>query len=98
MKCRYTPRAIADIECIADFLNARNAVVAGKVQIALREAVSRLVLFPHMGRKQNFNNVRKWVIRKYPYILYYTVDLVAKEIVILSVCHHTEQRPYDDAE
>jgi toxin ParE1/3/4 len=41
--------------------------------------------------------VRKLVTRKYAYLIYYTVDEAADEIVVLNVRHPARERDYEDA-
>jgi len=41
--------------------------------------------------------VRKLVTRKYTYLVYYTVDEAAQEIVILNVKHPAQGREHSDA-
>jgi plasmid stabilization system protein ParE len=41
--------------------------------------------------------VRKFVTRKYGYLVYYTVDETAEEIVVLDVRHPARRRDQDDA-
>jgi hypothetical protein len=42
--------------------------------------------------------VRKFVTRKYAYLVYYTVDEAAEEIVILNVKHPARTREYEIAQ
>jgi plasmid stabilization system protein ParE len=53
-------------------------------------------LFPLVGRKQKTEGVRKLVTRKYAYLVYYTVDDAAKEIIILNVRHPARRREHED--
>ena len=41
--------------------------------------------------------VRKLVTRRYSYLVYYTVDEAAEEIIILTVQHPAREREYEDA-
>jgi plasmid stabilization system protein ParE len=54
-------------------------------------------LFPYIGRAQQTKGVRKFVTRKYPYLVYYTVDEAAGEIVILNVKHPAQKREHEEA-
>ena len=53
--------------------------------------------FPHVGRLQQTEGVRKFVTRRYAYLIYYTVDDAADEIIVLSVKHSAQRREHDDA-
>ena len=97
MKLRFTPRALENIVAIADYIRARNPAAAQRVRAAIYESLQNLILFPHAGRLQRTEGVRKLVTRKYAYLVYYTVDEAAEEIVILSVMYSAERREHEDA-
>jgi toxin ParE1/3/4 len=96
MKLRFTRRAIANLIEIADHIRARNPAAARRVRAAIYESLQLLILFPHIGRRQKTEGVRKLVTRKYPYLVYYTIDEAADEIVILSVKHPAQRREHQD--
>ena len=97
MKLRFTPRAAQDLGDIADYIRARNQTAARRVRAAILESLQNLVLFPHVGRPQTVEGVRKLVTRKYPYLVYYTVDEANAEIVILTIQHPAREREHEDA-
>jgi plasmid stabilization system protein ParE len=97
MKLRFTPRAIEDIVSIAAYIQARNPVAAERVRAAIYESLQNLVLFPGAGRPQQAEGVRKLVTRKYAYLVYYTIDDAAEEIVVLNVKHSAQKREHEDA-
>jgi plasmid stabilization system protein ParE len=97
MKLRFTPRAAEDIASIADYIRARNPGAARRVRAAILRSLQNLVLFPHVGRAQAVEGVRKLVTRKYPYLVYYTIDEAADEIIILAIQHPAREREYEDA-
>ena len=61
------------------------------------ESLQSLALFPHIGRQQKVEGVRKLVTRRYPYLVYYTADDEAEEIVILAIQHPAREREHSDA-
>ena len=67
-----------------------------RVRAAIYESLQNLILFPHVGRRQKAEGVRKLVTRKYPYLVYYTVDDAADEIVILNVKNPARRREHED--
>jgi addiction module RelE/StbE family toxin len=97
MRLRFTPRAIANLTEIGDYIHAQNPAAAGRVRATIIESLQNLILFPHVGRKQKVEGVRKLVTRKYAYLVYYTVDEAADEIVILNVKHPASRREHEDA-
>src|SRR5258707_1281211 len=74
MKLRFTPRAARDLAEIADYVREYSPQAALRVRAAILESLQSLVLFPHVGRQQKVEGVRKVVTRRYPYLVYYTAD------------------------
>jgi len=97
MKLRFTPRALENIAAIADYIQARNPAAALRVRAAIYDSLQDLILFPHAGRVQQTEGVRKFVTRRYPYLIYYAVDDAKEEIIILSVKHPAQRREHEDA-
>lgn len=97
MKLRFTPRATDDLAAIADYIRRRNPQAARRVRTSIYEGLQNLILFPFAGRRQKTKGVQKLVTRKYLYLVYYTVDTDAEEIVILSVKHPARKRQHSDA-
>ncbi len=60
MKLRFTPRAVANIAAIADYIRERNPAAAQRVRAAIYESLQDLILFPHVGRLQQAEGVRKF--------------------------------------
>jgi toxin ParE1/3/4 len=97
MKLRFTPLAIANVTEIADYIHAHNPTASRRVRADIYDSLQNLILFPRVGRKQKVEGVRKFVTRKYAYLVYYTVDETAEEVVILNVKHPARRRDQDDA-
>ena len=53
-------------------------------------------MFPEIGRQQSVEGVRKFITRRYRYLIYYTVDREAEEIVVLTIQHPARRREYSD--
>lgn len=97
MKLRFTPRAVQDLAAIADFIRTHSPAAAQQVRAAILHSLQNLVLFPRVGQTQTVEGVRKLVTRKYPYLVYYTVDETSEEIVILTIQHPARKREHEDA-
>ena len=93
MQIRYTLKAVHNLEEIADYLVQRNPQAARRV----RTKIDILVQFPDSGKEQTTANVRKFVVRRYPYLIYYSIDADAGELVVLSVQHPKRKREHDDS-
>ena len=96
MKLRFTTRAARDLAEIADYLRARNPAGAGAVRDSILRSLQNLALFPKIGRPQNVEGVRKLVTSKYRYLIYFTIDEGAEEIVILTIQHPARRREYQN--
>jgi len=97
MKLRFTPRAAQDLADIATYIREHNLKAALRVRAAILESLQNLVLFPHLGRQQTVESVRKLVTRRYPYLVYYTTDDEAEEVVILAIQHPAREREHSDS-
>jgi plasmid stabilization system protein ParE len=97
MKLRFTPRAVENIAAIADYIREHNPAASQRVRAVIYQSLQDLILFPYVGRVQQTEGVRKFVTRKYAYLIYYVVDEVAEEIVILNVKHPAQFREHEDA-
>ena len=73
-----------------------NPEAAEAVRTAIYDSLANHLLFPNVGRQQTTEGVRKLVTRKYSYLIYYTVDEVAEEIVVLIVKHSARERDHSD--
>jgi toxin ParE1/3/4 len=97
MKLRITPRALANIIEIAEYIRGHNPAAAQRVRDAIYQTLQILILFPHVGQRQKTEGVRRFVVRRYGYLVYYTIDEPAEEIVIISVNHPARRREHEDA-
>jgi toxin ParE1/3/4 len=97
MKLRFTPRATHDLIDIADYIQERNPAASLRVRAAILDSLQNLLMSPEIGRRQTVEGVRKLVTRKYPYLVYYSFDRRADEIVILTIRHPAREREYENA-
>jgi toxin ParE1/3/4 len=97
MKLRFAPRALANIIEISEYIKEHNPAAAQRVRDAIYQSLQNLILFPHVGRRQKAEGVRRFVVPRYGYLVYYTVDETAEEIVIVSVNHPARRREHEDA-
>jgi plasmid stabilization system protein ParE len=67
------------------------------VRAAILDSMQTVVLFPRSGRAQTLADVRKLVVRKYPYLIYHAFDDAADEVVVLAIQHASRDRDYGDA-
>lgn len=96
MRLRFSPRAVADLIEIADYLEAQRIDAGAKMRAAILSALQTVGEFPQIGREQEAEGVRKLAIRKYPYLIYYTVHADEDEIVVVTIRHAARRRQYVD--
>jgi toxin ParE1/3/4 len=51
--------------------------------------------FPYSGSRTDTEPVRKVVVRRYPYIVYYVVDTERRELVIVTIQHGARNQPFE---
>lgn len=96
MKVRFTPGAVGDLAEIGDTLRRINPTVAANVRSDIEAAVRTMGEHPFSGRRQDGDDVRKMVTRRYGYLIYYTVDGRDGIVTVLAVRHPARERPYGD--
>jgi plasmid stabilization system protein ParE len=86
MRVRYSPRSIADIIAIADYLTERNPRAARSVEAAIRRTVDLLGEFSGSGRAlMQRSRVRVMPVAHYPYLVFYTIN--GDELLVLHIRH-----------
>lgn len=78
---RYTPRAVADIVAIADYIRSNNPRAAERAEAAIRTSVDHLAQHPNLGVDRPGLGVRALGVPRFPYTIYYRVDSEAVVIV-----------------
>ena len=96
MKLRFTPRATENVVEIGAYFSSRNPEAGRRVRAASYEGLQTLLLFPNAGRPQKLGQVRKFVTRRYKYLIYYLADASAEEILVLNIKHPARQRDHED--
>ena len=97
MRVTYSPRAVADLDIIAAHLVPRSPQGAQRVRADIIETVKHLARHPRLGRQQTTEGVRKIVTRKYAYRIYYVIEELAGEIVIVTIRHGSQRSEFTDA-
>ena|ERR1700679_258697 len=96
MKLRFSPQATQDLTEIAEYIRAENPTASERVRASILESLQNLVAFPRIGRRQSVDGVRKLVTRRFGYLVYYSINEAAAEIVVLTIRHSAQARPIDD--
>jgi toxin ParE1/3/4 len=73
MKLKYTPRAIADIAAIADYIRERNLSASVRVGDCIEITISHLIDNPGLGVNRPDLKLRRLGVSGYPYSVYYRI-------------------------
>lgn len=97
MRIVYSERAADDMEAVVAYLHERNPQAARNIKEAILKTLSNLSLFPHSGRQQTIKAIRKMGIHRYPYAIYYSVDVDAEELAIVTIQHYARSNEFQDS-
>lgn len=90
----YAPRALRDLEAIAEYLKERSPSGRANVMAAIKASVDALIAFPEMSPAIDSAGHRRLPVLRFPYVIFYRI--AAEEIIILHI-RHTSRRPIDPA-
>ena len=91
MKVTLRETALADLDSIYDWIAKDNPQNAISVTERLLDAMeNKLAHFPFMGRQDQMQGTREWVVRGLPYIIVYRVE--DEVLSIISVFHGARNR------
>ena len=94
MKVRYTETALIEVDHIFAYISERNRSAATRVVARIERAIEDLGQFPKAAQETGETGVRRKVVGRYPYIIFYTVEAV--EVVILHVRPGARRWPWED--
>ena len=92
MKVRWSETALAEIDGIFSYIYEFNRSAAAAVVNRIETLTTLLQQFPHAGHLTDEADVRVLSVVRYPYLIFYAVDLAADEVVILHVRHGRQDR------
>ena len=81
MKLKYSPRAIADINAIADYIRVRNPPAALRVGSAIEKIINLFRDNPGLGLDRPELGVRMISVPRYSYSVYYRSRADGIEII-----------------
>lgn len=86
-----SPRALADMTGIRDYLLPLSPMGAESVRAALADTIELLRQFPRAGRETDIAGVRVIPVVRYPYLVYHVV--LGEEVVVLHIRHSARDAP-----
>ena len=75
MRVRYTPRATNDLLTILEYLHERSPKGKRNARRAIRKTIELISQFPESGRRSTVGDSRVLPAGKYPYLIYWIVEV-----------------------
>ena len=85
MKLRYTKEALAELAKVLADIKKHSPQGARNVRGRIRKAVSILTEHPYSGQRTNNPSLRRIVLARYPYLIFYIVT--ETEVVVIGIRH-----------
>jgi toxin ParE1/3/4 len=95
-RIRITPRALADLESISDYIAQDSRQNAEGMTAKLLDAIGGLDILPHRFDVPRVGTVRGRQIRSMPvrpYLVRYRIDEARQTVFILRIRHGARRRP-----
>lgn len=90
-RLRFDQRAVQDLADIRGYLLERSVTGADNVRTHIAATLEALIHFPHIGRATDHPSVRVLPLKRYPYLLFYTVT--DDEVIVLHIRHGARRPP-----
>ena len=90
MSVRYTRRALRQLADILDYIEAQSPQGAEKVKRRLQAVVQLLADHPNIGRATSRADIRRVVVRPYPYVIFYRPESAG---IVIHGVRHAARRP-----
>jgi toxin ParE1/3/4 len=94
MRVRYTVPAQSDLDEIYTYVSENNPFAAERIKRQIKIDAESLGDVPFIARESGYPGVRIRKVRRYPYLIFYSVE--ADEIVILHVRHGARRWPWEE--
>lgn len=91
MRVTFTETAAGELAEILDYIAERNPSAAQRVAIEVDRVIEHLRRFPLSAQRTDRPDVRRAVLGRYPYLVFYTVE--AGEIIIRNIRHGARRYP-----
>jgi addiction module RelE/StbE family toxin len=82
---RFTRPALADLQTLIAYVDARSPRSARHIRQRIRSAVARLAEHPRLGRQTDDPTIRRLTVVPYPYLVFY--EVTDASIIIHAVRH-----------
>jgi addiction module RelE/StbE family toxin len=92
LNIRYARTALRDLDDIFSYIHQRNPIAAGAVIDRIQRMITVIGRMPFIGHPTDEDGVRMIAVVRYPFLIFYTVDESAEEIMIVRVRHAARLR------
>lgn len=93
MKIVFAPLARDNLRDIQTYIAADNISAAARVASEIRRTIETLETYPLIGQAYQ-DEVRRLIVTRYPYVVFYEIDRATELVNILTV-QHAHQMPPD---
>jgi addiction module RelE/StbE family toxin len=90
VKIRYSARALEQLERIHSYIAGHNPKAAKAVAHRIKRSIELLARFPYVHRQTSMPRIRVLPVIRYPYLVFYTVDEGAQEVIVLRIRHSSQ--------
>jgi toxin ParE1/3/4 len=91
MRVTFTETAGEELAEILDYIAQANPSAANRVALEVDRVIAHLKRFPLSAQQTDRPDVRRAVLGRYPYLVFYTV--AADEIIIRNIRHGARRYP-----
>ncbi|MBB5047693.1 plasmid stabilization system protein ParE [Rhodopseudomonas rhenobacensis] len=95
MNVRWSKTALVELDEIFRYIAKRNRRAASSVVRRIEALTERLEQFPYSGRLTNETGARVVSVVRYPFVIFYAIDIPADEVVILHIRHTAQATALD---
>lgn len=85
MKVRFTPEALVEFRDVLEYIEGQSPQGAINVSARIQRVLANLTEHPFGGTMTSLADMRRIVVKPYPYLIFYLVE--DQEIVVVGIRH-----------
>ena len=97
MKVQLSKRAVQDLARIADYISRVSPGAAQSVGAAIAACMQLIAEHPRIGRLQKGRDLRKLVVPRFGYLIYYRVIERSAVVAVVTIRHPSRARIVSDS-
>jgi toxin ParE1/3/4 len=95
MKVRFTEAARRELREAVYFLREIDPRLSAAFAVEVERALFALRAFPRSAQETDLPGVRRSYIRRFRYLIFYTIDEAHDELVVLHIRHSSRRWPWE---